>query len=192
MTIHSPNFNLKASVTLLAVLALSSGLSCAVVPEAASEPVVVPEPMVVDKTSAAIKDAYASYERRDFAAAAAGYSAVIASGDGDTEDQLLANLGKALVYLSTDSEWRDVAEAGNALQAAEAIQSDSQGVESGMLMNALSALIGSEANISELNSKVANSAAETRKVQNELDAAIVEQDALNEALEKLKALTIGN
>ena len=59
-------------------------------------------------------------------------------------------------------------------------------------MNALSALIGSEANISELNSKVANSAAETRKVRHELDEAIAEQDALNEALEKLKELTIGN
>ncbi|MFT5372478.1 MAG: hypothetical protein ACI9R7_002024 [Lysobacterales bacterium] len=96
------------------------------------------------------------------------------------------------MHLSTDSEWRDLGQAGAALQAAEAIDNSANKVESGMLMNALSSLIGVETNISELNSKASNSRAEIVKLKSDLEAAHAEQVALNEALEKLKALTIGN
>jgi hypothetical protein len=182
---------LKVPFILLGVLVLSSGLSCAVAPETNNGPPVT-APVTVDTASVAIKDAYTSYERRDYAGAASGFGSVLSSGKAAAEDQVLANLGMALIHLSTDSEWRDLAQAGAALQAAEGIESTSSSVESGMLMNALSSLIGVETNISELNSKASNSSAEITRLKSDLAAAKTEQDALNEALEKLKAITIGN
>ena len=111
---------------------------------------------------------------------------------GNSQNQRLAHLGKALINLSTDPAWRDLNAAGASLQAAEGISADSASVEYGMLMNALSSLIGVEKNISELSSKVGNASSENSKLKQELEAAIAEQDVLNEALEKPKALTIGN
>lgn len=183
---------LKVPSLLLGVLVLSSGLSCAVAPETSNDPAVKAVSFAVDTASDSIKDAYASYERRDFAGAATGFGTVLSSSNTKPEDQVLANLGMALIHLSTDSEWRDLGQAGAALQAAEAIDNSANKVESGMLMNALSSLIGVETNISELNSKASNSRAEIVKLKSDLEAAHAEQVALNEALEKLKALTIGN
>jgi chromosome segregation ATPase len=104
----------------------------------------------------------------------------------------MANLGKALVHLSTDTEWRDLSQAGAALQAAEALAGDSSDAGTGMLMNALSSLIDVENNISELNTKLSNSTSEIAGLKGDLETAAAEQTALNEALEKLKAITIGN
>ena len=192
MKIESSAISFKTPVTLLGVLLLSSGLSCAVVPDSTPEPVVTPQAVVFPAASEGVLEAYANFQKRDFAAAAAGYSKLAMDGGTSATDRQLAHLGKALVHLSTDTEWRDVAQAGVSLQAAEAIEADSASVENGMLMTALSSLIGVETNMSELNTKVANSSAEIAKLKDQNASMQSEQDALNEALEKLKALTIGN
>jgi hypothetical protein len=181
----------KAPLSLLGILILSSGLSCAVAPQSSPEPVATPEPVVLPAQGDGIAEAYSYFEGRDFAAAAAGFRAVADAGGSSDSDRQLAHLGLAMIHLSTDAEWRDVAEAGNALQAAEAIENgDNAGA--GMLMTALSALIGAENNISELNTKVGNSSYEIAQLKEDKETMQAEQDALNEALEKLKALTIGN
>jgi hypothetical protein len=190
MKIHSASRTIKTPLTLLAVLAVSSGLSCAVSPGPGAGPSTEPAATATLSVNDAVNAAYTQYTKRDFTSAATGYDALIGSADDNTRQ--LAYLGKALIHLSTDPQWRDLDEAGRLLQSAETLGSANGSVEASMLMNALSSLAGVEANISELNSKVSNSASEIARLKQERDSLQAEQTALNEALEKLKALTIGN
>lgn len=187
----------RTPLTLLAVLVISSGLSCAVTPGAGPS---ADAPTATSAVAGAnVASAFAAYQQRDFGAAAAGFDAVAADSSASQNDQRLAHLGKAMVNLSTDPEYRDVKEAGMHLQAAEAIKGDSTAVETGMLMNAMSALVGVESNVMELNTKVANSSREIATLKAERDTLKAGQETLtaenadlNQALEKLKALTLGN
>jgi hypothetical protein len=61
-----------------------------------------------------------------------------------------------------------------------------------MLLNAMSALVGVEANISELNVKLTNATAEAARAKQERETLLTEQAVLNQTIEKLKALTMGN
>jgi len=192
MMIQFTRNSFKTPAILLGVLALTSGLSCAVVPESNDAQAVVPEVVSAPPAGADLHGAYSNFQRRDFAAASSGFRSISDDGGNSSRDRQLALLGQTLVYLSTDAEWRDLSEAGNTLQSAEGITVESGNVETEMLMNALSSLIGVETNISELNTKVANSSTEITSLKGDLESAVAEQDALNEALEKLKALTIGN
>ena len=198
MNTQSANFVNRTPVFLLAILAVSTGISCAVAPDTDSAADTRPLPAVTSGTSA-VNAPYAMYEKRDFAGAAASYEAVAGDSTSGNEARRLAYLGNALVHLSTDPQLRDLDKAGQFLQSAEAVETENENVETSMLMNALSSLIGVESNISELNSKTSNSSAEIARLkeerdtlQAELTASSAEQAALNEALEKLKALTIGN
>lgn len=182
---------LRIAMALLVTLVLGSGLSCAVTPTAdTAEPAA--KPVTTRPVNAGLRSAYTNYEKRDYAAAAAEYDQLTASVDAKDSIQRLAHLGKALVYLSTDPHWRNLEAAGHSLQSAEVLESGNKNLETSMLMNALSALIVVESNISELDTKVANSAAEIARLKHQTETLKAEQVALNEALEKLKALTIGN
>ncbi len=192
MKILSSNNKFKASATLLGVLILSSGLSCAVAPATGSEPAAKPAAVKKPAASGTVSSAFSQFTKRDYAAASSGYDAVASSTGSSPGAKQLAYLGKALVHLSTDSKWRSLDEAGRLLQSAEAIDADGTNVETQMLMNALSSLIGVEANISEMDAKVANSASEIARLKEEKSSLQEDQAALNEALEKLKALTLGN
>ena len=77
------------------------------------------------------------------------------------------------------------------LQAAESVDG-APSIETSMLINALSSLIGVEADISALNRQVSNSSVEIGRLKEERDNLIAEQQRLNDALDKLKSLTIGN
>ncbi|NNL95685.1 MAG: hypothetical protein HKO64_08700, partial [Xanthomonadales bacterium] len=56
----------------------------------------------------------------------------------------------------------------------------------------LSSLIGVEADITALNRQVSNSSVELGRLKQERDDLLAEQQRLNDALDKLKSLTIGN
>ena len=185
-------YRTKTAANLTAALVMSSALSCAVAPTSDSEPVAQAKPTQTNTASSGVQAAYANYQKRDFAAAASGFEALANDERSNSESKRLALLGQALVHLSTDADYRNIDQAGSALQLAETMESNSASVETNMLMNALSALIGVEANISELNTKLANSSSEIAGMKQEREELVAEQDALNEALEKLKALTIGN
>lgn len=187
----SPN-PFKTPVSLLAVLVLSSGLSCAVTPTTQTQDADQQGQMSRRAASAAIQEAFDQFSRRDFATAMSGFDNVADSANANPDDQRLAHLGKSLVYLSTDREWRDLDAAAMALQSAEDIPGGSNPVQHGMLVNAVSSLIGAEKNNAELKGKVNNAAYELGKLKEALENQDAEVATLNEALEKLKDLTIGN
>ena len=177
----------KLRLALLLAGALT-GASCAVSP---TEPTATDsghEPSSRRAGSGTVESAFAQFERRNYAGAAAAYDD---AANDDAHAKRLAHLGQALIHLSTDPQWRDLDAAAHKLQAAENLGGATE-VEISMLMNALSSLIGVEANISELNTKVANSASEIARLKDERQALVANQAVLNEAIEKLKALTIGN
>jgi hypothetical protein len=188
---HSSLIAIKIPALLLGVLILSSGLSCAVVPEATPQSV-APVKTMTNNANANLIQAYGSFEQRDFAAANNTFKSVVEDAGASNSERQLALLGQAMVHLSTDTEWRDISLATGALQSAEAIDAGSEQVASGLLVAALSSLMGVENNNSELNRKVANGASEIAKLKDQNDVLQGEQDMLNEALEKLKSLTIGN
>ena len=177
----------KPYLALLMAGALASA-SCAVGPTESAAPDAGNEPSPRRAGSGTVESAFAQFERRNYSGAAAAYED---AADDDAHSERLAYLGQALIHLSTDPQWRDLDAAARKLQAAESVDGPTE-VEIRMLMNALSSLIGVEANISELNTKVVNSASEIARLKDERKALIADQAALNEAIEKLKALTIGN
>jgi len=183
---------LKTPIILLCVLLLSSGLSCAVAPTAGAPSGDQDAQMSSRQASEAVQQAFAQYSRREFAAAASSFDSVVASAGAKPVDLQLAHLGKSLVYLSTDPNWRDLDAAALALQSAEGVTSNDNSVQLGMLVDAVSSLIGAEKNNSELMSKVNNAAYELGKLKEALEMQDAEVETLNDALEKLKNLTIGN
>jgi hypothetical protein len=132
--------------------------------------------------------AFNQYQRRDFVAAAANYER---AADGTRQEQRLSHLGLALIHLSTDPRWRDLDAATRHLQSAEDL-AEGASIEISMLLNAMSALVGVEANISELNVKLTNATAEAARAKQERETLLTEQAVLNQTIEKLKALTMGN
>lgn len=173
-----------SGLTLIAALLLSACATAPTDPGSSQQA----EPIPVGSGPANVVGAFEQYQRRDFAAASAGFEVAT---EGTRQEQRLGHLGQALIRLSTDSRWRDLDAATRHLQAAEELVEGSS-VETSMLLTAMSALVGVEANITELNSKLANANAESARLKNERDDLVAEQAVLNEAIEKLKALTIGN
>ncbi len=178
----------RLPLCLLAAIILQS---CAMAPTGGEAPAQAPAAASATTDGPGIQAAYDLYSRRDFAGAADAYDALLTEA-GSAEQTRLAQLGKALLFLSTDPQWRDMEKAAASLQAAEAVEGDPANPETAMLMNALSSLIGVEANISELNTKVSNATVEIARLKAQREALEAEQAALNEALEKLKELTIGS
>lgn len=174
-----------SGLTLLAALLLSA---CATTPTGTGTGTNQSEPVPVGSGPANVVEAFENYQRRDYAAASASFEVAT---EGSRQEQRLGHLGQALIRLSTDSRWRDLDAAKSHLQAAEELAGGA-GVETAMLLTAMSALVSVEANITELNNKLANANAESARLKDERDDLVAEQAALNEAIEKLKALTIGN
>ncbi|NND43914.1 MAG: hypothetical protein HKN58_01225 [Xanthomonadales bacterium] len=146
------------------------------------------EPVPTGSGPVDVVAAFDHFQRRDYVNAAAGYEL---AADGTRQEQRLSHLGQALIHLSTDPRWRDLEAAAQHLQAAEEL-AEGAGVETSMLITAMAGLVGVEKNISELNVKLANATAESARLKEEREMLLAEQSALNEAIEKLKALTIGN
>lgn len=142
------------------------------------------------------------YSTGDNAGSMAGFDSIIASADSDANSRRLAHLGKALIYLGSDTYWHSIDNARRSLKAAGSVVPESGkefAIETDMLMDSVAAQIDSESNYLEMQLKAGNTRAEITRLQKEHDALVQERDgllkeqqALNEALEKLKNLTLGN
>jgi len=183
---------------IIAALLLSNLVACAVAPSAATpdEPVTQPG---LDNGIAGATDMYNS---QDYPSAIQAYDNVTKSADASANERRLAHLGKALIYLGNDKNWHSLDNAKLALVSAGQVApaaGEEFAAETALLMDAVTDVIGTESKYIELQSKTGNSSAELGRLKNERDALKAERDqllkeqkTLNEALEKLKSLTLGD
>lgn len=177
---------------------VASLVACASLPPGTVEPEIVDEKKL-DMGLASVSDLYST---RNNAAAMDGFDSIISDADSSANSRRLAHLGKALVYLGGDDNWHSLENAKMSLSAAGSVtpgDDEEFAIETDMLMDSIAAQIGSESEFLELKAKTGNSGVEIARLRNERDALVKERDellseqqALNEALEKLKNLTLGN
>ena len=205
MTKNAPRKNLptfapspgRASRHLLTALLLGSLAGCAVTPTQTA-----PEPVQQAAPAGAITSATDLYGSASYSEAVTEYDKVIKDGNASGNDRRLAYLGRAMVYLTRDTDWYSLDNAKLALASAgqvAATGNDGFAAETDLLMDAITAVIGTESKYVELQAKTGNSSAEVQQLKRERDALVAqrdellaEQQALNDALEKLKQLTLGN
>lgn len=130
------------------------------------------------------------------------FDKVIMSDTASANDRRVAHLGKALVYLGNDENWHSVDNAKLSLVSAGQVAPDDGeefAAETDLLMDAVTDVIGTESKYIELQSQTGDSSAEVAQLKRERNALAAERDelleeqkALNEAIEKLKQLTLGN
>jgi len=142
------------------------------------------------------------YNSHNYPGAIREFDAVINDAASSANSRRLAHLGKALVYLGPDVNWHSIDNAELSLISAGQIAPDETqefSVETDLLMDAISAVIGTESKYSVLAAKSNGSGNEVKELKRELDsvktrrdALIAEQKVLNEAIDKLKALTLGS
>ena len=181
-----------------AILMFSSLVACAVTP---TEPAAsVPESRV--ESNAGLAGAADMYNSRNYPGAIREFDNVITDEGSSANDRRLANLGKSLVYLGNDENWHSIENAKMSLVSAGQVApqgSEEFAVETDLLMDAISVVIGTESKYAVQVAKSSGSGAEVVELKRELDALksernelLAEQKILNEALEKLKNLTLGN
>ena len=149
-----------------------------------------------------VVSAYDMYNMRDYAGAVKEFNKIISDDGSSANNRRMANLGKAMIYLGTDENWYSLDNAKLALNSAGEVVPDGNSefaVETDMLMDAILDLIGTESQLAALQLKSGNSKGEVAGLKSERDALeaerdalLAEQKALNDALEKLKELTLSN
>ena len=188
----------RVSRLVTVVLMLSGLAACAVAP---TEPADSGAAERVE-SSAGIAAAIDMYNADNFPGAIEEYDNIISHEGSSASDQRLAHLGKAMVYLGNDENWHSMENAKMSLIAAGQVVPGSDGeftAETDLLMDALSAAIGTESKYVALQAKSGNSGTEVKRLRQEnatlkeqRDELLAEQKRLNEALETLKQLTLGN
>jgi hypothetical protein len=178
---------------MLSVLA-----ACAATP---SKPVAT-EPATQVKARTGMDAAANLYNSANYGGAIREFDKIISNQDSSANNRRLAHLGKALVYLGNDLDWHSIANAKMSLISAGQVapkENEEFSVETDLLMDAVSAVIGSESKYTMLkersggsNTQVAKLKEEAAALEAERDELIEEQIVLHEALEKLKELTLGN
>ena len=191
----NPGRSARLAIGTLVLAALSA---CASVTSNPAEP----GPLVNQVPETGLASVSVNYSTGDYAGSMAGFDSIIASAHSDANSRRLAHLGKALIYLGSDTNWHSIDNARIALKAAGSVvpgSGEEFTIETDMLMDSVAAQIGSESNYLEMKSKAGTARAEITRLQKERDALVQERDgllkeqqALNEALEKLKNLTLGN
>ena len=191
----SPGQILKIATSIVVICSL---VACAAVP---TEPVAA-KPSSRASSHSSMAAAATKYNTRDFSGAFKEFDTISSDDSASANSRRLAHLGKALVYLGKDAKWHSLENAKMSLVSAGAVVPDGDGgfdVETDLLMDAVSAVIGSESKFVALKSKSGNAGAEVTQLKEERDALaaerdglLAEQEVLNEALEKLKKLTLGN
>jgi hypothetical protein len=183
---------------LLGILMLAGLVACAAVPTDSADDIAAVE-TAPDPGLSAAGDFYSN----------GNYQAVIATLDEIITDQSrnansrrLAQLGKAMIYLGDNDEFRSVENAKMALAAAGQIVADEGegfAVETAVLMDAISELISADTTHASLSAKsrdanraVTRLTQERDDLMTERDELLAEQVALNDAIEKLKQLTLGD
>jgi len=182
---------------LISLLMFGSLIACAVAPVDTS--VSEAHEQVESKTGMA--GAADMYNSRNYPGAIREFDNVISDAGSSANNRRLAHLGKALVYLGPDENWHSVDNAKLSLMSAGQIAPEGNqefSVETDLLMDAVSAVIGTESKYAVLAAKTNDSGGEVKELRRELDAVksernvlLAEQDVLNEAIEKLKVLTLG-
>jgi hypothetical protein len=182
----------------LAVMVMVSVAACAVAPTGTSAPGSADYEVPGAGMAAAIDD----YNKDDYPAAISGFDAVIADTGTSANDRRLAYLGKTLVYLGSDENLHSIENARQSLASAGQVAgADSKAftVESELLMEALSTMVGMESRYVALLAISGDPSSEVEELERERDALakerdelLAEREALNEALERLKQLTLGN
>ena len=195
---HTNKYPWPSVRMILGTIVFSSLVACAGMPSNSVEPEITEEKNM-DMGLATVSHMYSA---RNYAAALAGFDSIIADADSNANSRRLAHLGKALIYLGDDEKWHSIENAKMSLNAAGAVSpGDGQefAIETDMLMDSIATQIGSESGYLELKAKTINSNVEIAKLKKERDVLVMErnellkeQQALNEALEKLKNLTLGN
>lgn len=187
------------AVRFTTIALVSAGLSaCAAAPTTEAEPRA--EEQVVIR--AGIETAANLYNSRNYSGAILEFDNITNNEASSANSRRLAHLGKALVYLGPDADWHSVDNAKLSLvSAGQVAPSDTEefSIETDMLMDAITAVIGTESKFAVLAAKTQGDGNESTELKRELDsvkserdALIAEQKRLNDTIEKLKALTLGN
>ena len=181
-----------------ATMIVSSLVACAVTP---AKPVAA-EPAEKVTPSITIEYAADMYNSRNYPDAINAFDNIISDKTSSANSRRLAHLGKALVYLGDDESLHSIENGKMSLISAGRVapkDNEEFAIETDMLMDAVSEVIGTESKYMVLKGKANGSNAQLTGLQQELDAVEAERDELlaeqiilNEALEKLKQLTLGN
>lgn len=152
--------------------------------------------------SEGISAAVDMYNTRNYPGAIREFGEISKSETASANDRRLAHLGAAMVYLGNDANWHSLENAKMSLVSAGQVVPDAYeefNLETDLLYDAISSVIGTESKYVVLQSKSGSSGAEVTQLKQERDALeaerdelLAEQKNLNEALEKLKQLTLGN
>ena len=180
------------------VLLASTLVACVATPTKQSSS----QPNAEAQDSIGISGAVAMYNTRNYSGAVKEFDNIIRGDGSSANSRRMAHLGKAMVYLGNDENWHSIENAKMALiSAGQVAPQDGEkfAVETDLLMDAVSEVIGTESKYSVLKAKSSGSGQQIAKLSRELDAVYVERNELleerkmlNVALEKLKELTLGN
>jgi hypothetical protein len=197
-TSHAGTARARRAVRIGAACAvLLIGAACATAPQ---KDTVAPAPAQAN-SSARLESAFQAYDLRKFESAAAAFEAIANDGAASANDRRIAHLGMAMIHLSTDLDWRDIDAAKVSLDEARAVAQEdpSPRVETNMLALAVNDLVNVEADNTELMRRSNELARELGRVketqgdwQAEREALLAEQARLQQTLDKLKQLTLGN
>ena len=154
------------------------------------------------KPDISLSAAHDMYNSSDYSGATKAFDKIIADKQAGAHTHRLAHLGKAMIYLGNDTNWHSLENAKMSLMAAGQVASkgpDNLSVETDLLIKAVSAVIGTESKYAVLLAKSGGSGAQNMELRRELDTLkaervelLAEQKVLNEALQKLKELTLGD
>ena len=183
---------------LTTTLIVSSLVACAAAP---SKPKAAKQDNGV-KPSISMVSAADMYNSRNYPGALNAFDNITSDRGSSANSRRLAHLGKAMVYLGNDESLHSIENAKMSLISAGQVapkNNEEFTIETDMLMDAVSEVIGTESKYMVLRGKTNGSNAQLSGLQQELEAVeaerdelLAEQKSLNEALEKLKQLTLGN
>jgi len=179
--------------SLLAVAALALG-ACATAPKPAPAPPPAPVVEAPPKHEHAgeFRTAYDHYTQGRQAAALELFDHVLADATSDAGERRAAHLGKALVYLSADKQFRNPKSARTEAQAANELGAGESdiGALTGFLQSAVEASLAGDGGTAELNARVAKLTKDKAALEAERTALLAEQEKLKAAIEKLKKVTL--
>ena len=142
------------------------------------------------------------YNSRNYAGAIREFDNIITDKNESANSRRMAHLGKAMIYLGNDENWHSLENAKMSVIAAGQVappDNEEFAIETDMLMDAISAVIGTESKYAVMQGKSGASGAEIGQLKKEIvtleterDDLLAEQKRLNDALQKLKELTLGN
>jgi len=191
----SPGYIFRLAIAILMFGSLIACTATPTKPESES----AASNVVTDSGMSGAADLYNSHNYPD---ALRAFDKVITDKGSSANDRRLANLGKSLVYLGSDADLHSIENAKLSLVSAGQVapeQNEEFTVETDLLMDAVSAVIGTESKYVVMVAKSSGSGAEVVELRRELDGLkkerdelLAEQKVLNDTLEKLKKLTLGN